>query len=134
MLAGAFRRAEAAFERGDAEALFASFGPEVDYAPPPPLNGPARLRGRKAVVAFWLDVFSRWEHHSIATAALDDEGAGVIRRRATIRHWGGADRNALEYEVEQLTEIRDGRVARQINLDPGGVQARRGRPVTPRGS
>jgi len=51
-LSGAFSRAQAAFNRGDFEAIFALFADDVRYVPPPAL-GPTPINGRAAVLAFW---------------------------------------------------------------------------------
>lgn len=51
VLGDAFARAEAAFNRGDFEAIFALFADDVYYIPPPAL-GKGPINGRDAVFAF----------------------------------------------------------------------------------
>jgi ketosteroid isomerase-like protein len=115
MLEAAFRRAQDAFNRRDAEALFALFATDVHYEPPPPLHDAGALRGRQAVLDFWRDVFSRYKDNSIENLTVAEAAPGRIVRRARLRHRSHATGEALSYVIVQTTELRRGRVARQVN-------------------
>lgn len=116
MLTAAFDRARDAFNRGDIEAVTALFAADVDYGPPPELGGPPRIRGREAVLAFWRDAFARRPGATIENLALEEAAPGRFVRLARLRHPapapGGED---LVYVIRQTTELRRGRVVRQIN-------------------
>jgi ketosteroid isomerase-like protein len=116
VLTSAFRHAEDAFNRGDLDAVFASFAADVDYVPPSRLPGAAPIRGKAAVLAFWEAIAARYES-TIETSELREAGRGRMLRLASLRHAdrGGGDALALEYEIEQVTEISGGEVVRQHN-------------------
>ncbi len=112
-LDGAFGRAQAAFNRGDLEAVFATFSPGVEYEPPPPLPGARPIRGRERVLGYWQGIFERFSANRIENLDVVEVGRGTIRRTARLRHAGGGEQ--LEYEILQTTEIRGGQVVRQTN-------------------
>lgn len=114
-LAAAFDRARDAFNRGDLEAVFALFDAEVEYGPPPPLHEGPNLRGRAALFAFWRDVAGHYET-SIENLALEEEAPGRFVRRARLEHRPRAGGEPLRYEIVQTTELRGGRVVRQMNV------------------
>lgn len=118
-LRAAFDRARDAFNRGDLEAVFALFDPEVEYGPPPPLHRGDLLRGRLAVLDFWRGVLARYGESAIENLSLEEAAPGRIVRRARLRHLCGPGGEALSYAIVQTTELDRGRVVRQINaLDP----------------
>jgi ketosteroid isomerase-like protein len=114
-LAAAFDRARDAFNRGDLAAVFALFDDDVEYGPPPPLHDGPNLRGRAAVFAFWREVGERYES-SIENLGLEEEAPGRFVRRARLEHRPRAGGEPLRYEIVQTTELRTGRVIRQVNV------------------
>jgi hypothetical protein len=106
VLGDAFARAEAAFNRGDYEAIFALFADDVHYIPPPGL-GQGPINGRAAVLAFWRSV------SLIENLSLEEAGPRRFVRTARLTH--RADRDELSYVIRQVTELRGGRVISQVN-------------------
>lgn len=78
---------------------------------------PAAAR-RGALFAFWRDVAARYES-SIENLALEEEAPGRFVRRARLGHRPRGEGEALGYEIVQTTELRRGRVARQVNTLAG---------------
>lgn len=116
-LQGAFDRARDAFNRGDMDAVFALFAADVEYGPPPPLRvGAQPLRGRAAVFDFWREVLERYERNTIENLSLGEAAPGRIVRRARLSHSSRATGETLAYEIVQTTELRHGRVVRQVNV------------------
>jgi ketosteroid isomerase-like protein len=115
-LQGAFARAQEAFNRGDMEAVFALFTPDVEYGPPPPLYQGEPLRGHPAVLAFWRGVLARYDDSQIENLSLQEASPGRIVRRARLHHRSSATGDALSYAIIQTTDLRGGRVIRQINV------------------
>lgn len=113
-LAGAFERAAAAFNRGDLEALFALFADDVEYVPPPALRPPQRIDGREAVKTFWRQVLERYPQSTITNLSLPEAEPNRFVMTARLVH-GAGSRDELSYEIRQTTELRRGRVVRQIN-------------------
>lgn len=114
-LGAAFDRAQAAFNRGDMEAVTALFAQDVEYAPPPPLGG-GEIYGREAVLEFWREVLARYPHSAIENLEIRETAPGRFVRTARLSHAGaGADTALLEYEIVQTTWLRAGRVVRQVN-------------------
>jgi hypothetical protein len=107
--ADAFARAEAAFNRGDFEAIFAD---DVHYVPPPPL-GEQPISGRTAVLAFWKAVAARFERSTIENLSVEEVEQHRFVRTARITH--RANGEELSYVIRQVTELRGGRVVSQIN-------------------
>lgn len=122
-LQGAFDRAAAAFNRGDLDALFALFADDVDYVPPPALRPPDRIRGRDELKRFWRDVLERHPGSTIVNLSLEEAGRNRFVRTARLTH--GPD---LVYDIRQLTEVRRGRVVRQVNEAMGAAGLE---PATP---
>jgi len=117
-LQGAFDRARDAFNRGDLEAVFALFAPDVDYGPPPPLHDGEHLRGRDTVFEFWHTVAARYDS-TIENLALEETAPGRIVRRARLHHRPRGNGEELSYAILQTTELVGGWVVRQVNaLDP----------------
>lgn len=112
-LASAFDRARDAFNRGDLEALFALFADDVEYVPPAPLHYGAPIAGKANVVRFWRDVLDRFDESSIENLSIEETGRSRFVRRARLSHRGAA--GGLDYEIRQTTELRGGRVVRQVN-------------------
>jgi ketosteroid isomerase-like protein len=115
-LQAAFDRARDAFNRGDLEAVFALFAEDVEYAPPPPLHTGAPLHGRAQVLEFWSGVRARYETNMIENLALDESAPGRFVRRARLCHCSSGCSRRLEYTIVQTTELRRGRVVRQVNV------------------
>jgi EmrB/QacA subfamily drug resistance transporter len=111
-LASAFGRAEAAFNRGDFQAVLALFADDVDYVPPPPLSA-TTIRGRTAVLGFWQAMPARYQRSTITNLALEEAGARQFVRTARLRHTGAGA--TVEYVIRQTTQVRRGRVVRQVN-------------------
>lgn len=83
------------------------------------------LRGRAAVFEFWRDVLARYEN-AIENLSLDEEAPGSFVPKARLRHRPHEGGEELTYAIVQTTELRRGRVVRQVNvLDAGESQARR---------
>lgn len=118
-LEGAFNRARDAFNRGDMEAVFALFDADVEYVPPPALYQGPPLRGREAVFDFWREELARYEESAIENLSLEEAEPGRFIRRARLTH-RPRDGGALVYEIVQTTELRAGRVVRQVNEAPEG--------------
>ncbi|MEA2466759.1 MAG: SnoaL-like domain [Thermoleophilaceae bacterium] len=115
VLAGAFKRAEAAFNRGDMDVVFAAFAPDVEYEPPPQLPGARPLRGRPAVFGYWRGIFEEFEDNRIENVEVVETGQGTIRRVARLHHRHRDGGQPLDYEILQTTELRGGLVVRQRN-------------------
>lgn len=114
-LQAAFDRAQDAFNRGDLDVVFALFDSDVEYGPPPPLHDGGPVQGREAVFGFWRDVSSRYDS-TIENLSLEESSPGRFVRRARLRHDPKTEGEALEYVILQTTEVRSGRVVRQINV------------------
>ncbi len=112
-LQDAFARAENAFNRGDLHAVFALFAPHVEYVPPPALHSGAPIIGRDAVMSFWQDVFALYPRSSIENRSIEEALPGRFVRTATLTHENSHGR--LQYSIRQVTELRSGRVVRQVN-------------------
>ncbi len=111
----AFDRARDAFNRGDIEAVFALFAEDVVYVPPPTLYEGPPITGRDGVLAFWKDQLARFRSSSIENLSIEEAGPGRFVRRARLRHMPEGEGEGLEYVILQTTELRRGRVARQVN-------------------
>lgn len=116
VLQTAFDRARDAFNRGDLEVVFALFADDVEYAPPPPLTDCDALQGRAAVLDFWRDVFDRYDDNTIENLSLEEAARGRFVRRARLRHRRYDTSETLDYVIAQTTELRSGRVVRQVNV------------------
>jgi ketosteroid isomerase-like protein len=114
-LGAAFDRARDAFNRGDLEAVFALFAHDVEYVPPPPLYEGPPISGRNAVLAFWTGQLERFRSSSIENLSIEEASPGRFVRRASLRHVPAGEGRPLEYVILQTTELRHGRVVRQIN-------------------
>lgn len=110
-LASAFDRAEAAFNRGDFQAVLALFTDDVDYLPPPPLS-----RGRAAVLRFWQAMPGRYQRSTITNLSIEETSPRRFVRTARLSHTGTD--STLQYVIRQTTQVRRGRVVRQINETP----------------
>lgn len=115
ILQSAFDRARDAFNRGDLEVVFALFAEDVEYGPPPPLAG-GRIHGRDAVLSFWREVFERYEENTIENLSIAESAPGRFVRRARLRHRPRDGGDELDYAIVQTTELRAGRVVRQVNV------------------
>ena len=113
VLADAFTRAERAFNRGDLEAVFALFAEDVEYVPPPALYSGEPIRGRAAVERFWSRTLARFQESAIANLSLKEAGPDRFVRTARLSHSGPDGK--LDYTIRQTTELRSGRVVRQVN-------------------
>jgi ketosteroid isomerase-like protein len=112
-LAGAFDRAQEAFNRGDLEVVFALFADDAEYVPPRPLHEGAPLVGRAAVLGFWREVLGRFDASTIENVSVEEAAPSRFVRTARLVH-RAAD-GSLEYAIRQTTELRRGRVVRQVN-------------------
>ncbi len=115
-LRAAFDRARDAFNRGDIEVVFALFAPDVEYRPPPPLYDGGSIRGRDAVFAFWRGILARYEENTIENLSLDEVSSGSFVRQARLHHRSIVTGESLDYSIVQTTDLRGGRVVRQVNV------------------
>lgn len=122
VLRAAFDRARDAFNRGDLAVVFALFATDVEYGPPPPLHEGEAVRGREAVFDFWHGVFARYDDNTIENISLDEMSSGSFVRRACLHHRSSTTGESLDYSIVQTTELKHGRVVRQMNVlgGPGG--------------
>ncbi len=111
-LASAFARAENAFNRGDFRTVLALFADDVDYIPPAPLSG-APIRGRAGVLRFWRDMLDRYPQSTITNLSIEETSKSRFVRTAMLSHTGPD--STLEYVIQQITQVRRGRVVRQVN-------------------
>jgi EmrB/QacA subfamily drug resistance transporter len=111
-LASALDRAQAAFNRGDFQAVLALFADDVDYVPPPPLSR-TPIRGRSAVLRFWQAMPARYQSSTITNLSVEETSPGRFVRTARLSH-AGPD-STLQYVIRQTTQVRRGRVVRQVN-------------------
>jgi len=116
VLQSAFDRARDAFNRGDLLVVFALFAEDVEYGPPPPLHDGGLIHGRSQVFDFWRDVRDRFDDNSIENLMLREAHPGSFVRTARLHHRSSATNETLDYTIVQTTELRAGRVVRQINL------------------
>jgi ketosteroid isomerase-like protein len=112
LLNDVFARAEAAFNRGDFEAIFALFAEDVHYVPPPAL-GEGAINGRAAVLAFWQAIATRFGVSTIQNLSVEEVTPRRFVRTARITH--RTDGDELSYAIRQVTEVCGGRAASQIN-------------------
>jgi ketosteroid isomerase-like protein len=113
VLADAFDRAAAAFNRGDLAVVFALFAPDVEYVPPPPVHQGAPIYGRDAVRSFWEKTLAQFDENGITNLSIEETAPSRFVRTAELHHKGS--QQELRYTIRQTTELRRGRVARQIN-------------------
>jgi len=116
ILQSAFERARDAFNRGDLEVVFALFSANAEYCPPPPLYEGGALRGRQATLDFWRRVFDRYDENTIENLSLDEASPGSFVRRARLHHRSSITGEVLDYSIVQTTDLKSGRVVRQVNL------------------
>jgi ketosteroid isomerase-like protein len=109
---GDWQRINAAFNRGDLEAMFAYYHPDLEWrdlqhAP----DAPERLRGISAVGAYleqWQDAFDGF---TAEIGEYVDAGACVL----TTTHWRGKGKDSgvvIDLHTVDVIEIADGRVVR----------------------
>jgi EmrB/QacA subfamily drug resistance transporter len=111
-LASAFNRAQAAFNRGDFQSVLALFADDVDYVPPPPLSR-TPIRGRAEVLRFWQAMPARYPRSTITNLSIEQTSPRRLIRTARLSHTGPD--STLEYVIRQTTQVRRGRVVRQVN-------------------
>jgi ketosteroid isomerase-like protein len=113
VMVDAFARAERSFNRGDFDAVFAVFAENVEYVPPPPLYDGPPLVGRQAVRRFWRETTVRFDENRITNLSIEEMTPARFVRTAELVHRSPEQR--LQYRIRQTTEIKEGRVVRQIN-------------------
>ena len=116
VLVSALARAEAAFNRGDYVAVFALFADDARYVPPPAL-GHDPIMGRHAIVDFWRATGARFTTSTIENLSLDEVAPERFTRTLRITH--RTDDEEVAYVIHQITELRRGRVASQVNRQLG---------------
>jgi len=109
----AFARAEAAFNRGDFDALFALFADDVEYVPPPALSEEP-IQGKPDLLRFWNDVLRRYPEGEITNLDLEEAEPNRFTRTLRVIH-RARDEQRLRYDLRQTTELERGRVVRQVN-------------------
>jgi ketosteroid isomerase-like protein len=112
VLVGAVARAEAAFNRGDYEAVFALFADEAVHVPPPAL-GQAPITGRAAILDFWRATGARFSASILENLSLEEAAPERFTRTLRITH--GTDGEEISYLIRQVTQLRRGRVVSQVN-------------------
>jgi len=67
-------------------------------------------------------VFGRYDENTIENVFLDEVSPGSFVRRAHLHHRSSTGGESLDYTVVQTTELKRGRVVRQMNVlgDPEG--------------
>lgn len=115
-LTDAFSRAEAAFNRGDYEAIFALFADNVRYVPPPAL-GQGPVDGRDAVLTFWRQIGVRFTQNTITNLSLEEAAPARFVRTARLTH--RTEDDTLTYVIRQVTVLQGGRVISQVNEQIG---------------
>jgi SnoaL-like domain len=111
----AFARAEAAFNRGDFEAVTALWADDVVYVPPPALHAGPPIIGHSNVLAFWNEVSRRYDRSRIANLSIEALDRKSFVRTARLSHQGPGE--TLEYVIRQTTYVDRGRVIRQVNVE-----------------
>jgi SnoaL-like domain len=112
VLTGALARAEAAFNRGDFETVFALFTDDARYVPPPALSQ-TPIVGRAAILEFWRGIAGRYYASTIENISLEEVAPRGFARTIRITH--RTDREPISYRIRQATELRRGRVISQVN-------------------
>ena len=112
-LRAAFARAEAAFNRGDFDALFAMFADDVEYVPPPALSE-EKIRGKPDLLRFWHDVLRRYPVGELTNLDLEEAAPARFTRTIRLVHCS-REGQRLRYDLRQTTELERGRVVRQVN-------------------
>ena len=113
LLLDAFARAERAFNRGDLDAVFALFARDVEYVPPPPLYDGPPITGRDGVRQFRNGISTRFEENRITNLTVEETAPSRFVRTAELVH--RKPQHELRYRIRQTTQLRNGRVARQVN-------------------
>jgi ketosteroid isomerase-like protein len=113
VLADAFDRAERAFNRADLEPVLALFADDVEYVPPPALHTGPPIVSRAAVRKFWRDIFKYYTKNRIVNLSIEETDPARFVRTARLSHEGPS--GTLDYVIRQTTDIRRGRVIRQVN-------------------
>ena len=130
VLVDAFTRAQNAFNRGDFEAIFAVWADDVEYVPPPALHSGDPIVGRAAVLRFWHEIANRYQQNRIANLSIEEATPTRFVRTARLSHERPGE--SLEYVIRQTTDLRHGRVIRQINEQARGDRATaQTRPLPP---
>jgi ketosteroid isomerase-like protein len=114
-----FKRAIAAGNRRDVEALLEKFHPEVEYhAVLPMLGRDAVYRGHDGVREFLRDVMEPWSDAQFEAGAIREAGDRVV----ALGHWRGhgkASGAEAEMPFGYVVEFKDGKVIRvHTYLDP----------------
>ena len=113
VLASALARAEAAFNRGDYEAVFALFADDAEYVPPPALSQ-APITGRDGILKFWRLTGARLQASTIKNVSLDETAPARFTRTLRLTHQSDGD-EIITYLIRQVTELRRGQVVAQVN-------------------
>jgi ketosteroid isomerase-like protein len=121
VLVDAFTRAQNAFNRGDFEAIVGPWADDVEYVPPPALHTGEPIRGRAAVLRFWHDIANQYPQNRIANLTIEEATPTLFVRTARLSHERPGE--SLEYVIRQTTELRHGRVIRQVNEQARSDQA-----------
>lgn len=89
------------------------FAQDVEYVPPPPVHQGPPIYGRDAVRSFWEKTLARFDENGITNLSIEETAPSRFVRTAELHHKGS--QQELRYTIRQTTELRRGRVARQIN-------------------
>lgn len=112
VLVSVLARAEAAFNRGDYDAVFALFADSAHYVPPPALSQ-VPITGRNAILDFWRATNARFATSTVTNVSLDETLPERFTRTLRITH--RADGEEFSYLIRQVTDLRQGRVVSQVN-------------------
>jgi ketosteroid isomerase-like protein len=106
------RRSNAAFNRGDRDAAFADYHPEVDWRDLQPApDSPELLHGVAAVEEYWALWTEAFDDVSAEVEEYIDAGSCVL----TVTHWRAKGRGTglvVDLKTVDVFEFADGKIAR----------------------
>ena len=65
---------------------------------------------------FWRGIFTRYDENTIENLSLDEVSSESLVRRARLHHRSRTNGESLDYMIVQITDLKRGRVARQVNI------------------
>jgi ketosteroid isomerase-like protein len=105
------RRGYEAFGRGDLDAVFELFDPEIEAHDPPEMPDAATHRGHEAVRRDWEQTYELFEDFSIEVEETLDCGEDVV---VFLRYRGRGSESGAEVEasITHVWTVRDGKAIR----------------------
>jgi hypothetical protein len=76
-------------------------------------NSVTPIRGRTAVLRFWQAMPGRYQRSTITNLSVEETSPRRFVRTARLSHTGPD--STLQYVIRQTTQVRRGRVVRQVN-------------------